>query len=178
MYVIIPYNKFKEDNLTFKKKKKKDKEFIKIIYKFSNLLINDIYIESPVILCLDRIQSKEFKIKNKYMLRLICPRAYIQKLRDIENATVNYIHDNITNNKGHTSIIDKENENIINITLYKDIYTGIAVYNDNDNCLTCKYPIEELVKNKSIKLTLAFNYIWINNYNFGLSWRAIAIKDI
>lgn len=174
MYILIPYYKFNESNLLFKKKKKKDKEFIKIMYKMDNMFINDIYLESPNILCVNSIKDNNYKIKNKYLLKLICPKDYITKIKTIEKSIIDFININITDDKYYTSIIDKDNDNIINITLYKDMYTGITVYDENNNI----YPLESIYKNKAIRIILAFNYIWLNNYNYGLSWRAICIKDL
>jgi hypothetical protein len=175
MYISIPFKKFNEEKLSFRKKKKKDKDYIKIVYLENNIMINDIYIESPIILCKDKLQCYQSKMKNKFLLKLICPKDFIKKILIIENKIQDYMVNNITSNRDYTSIIDRNNGNIININLFKDIYTGFNIYSDkNENDY---YPVDSIDKNKRIKITLAFNYIWINDYNYGLSWRIISMWE-
>jgi hypothetical protein len=114
-------------------------------------------------------------MKNKFLLKLICPKDFISKILIIENKIQDYMVNNITSNRDYTSIIDRNNGNIININLFKDIYTGFNIYSDkNENDY---YPVDNIDKNKRIKITLAFNYIWINDYNYGLSWRIISMWE-
>jgi len=173
MYISIPFKKFNEENLSFRKKKKKEKDYIKIVYLENNIMINDIYIESPVILCKAKLECYNSKIKNKFLLKLICPKEFINKILDIETKIQSYVINNVTSNRDYTSIVDKDNKNIININLFKDIYTGFNIYNNNKEY----YPIDSIERNKRIKITLAFNYIWINDYNYGLSWRIISMWE-
>ena len=63
MYISIPFKKFNEEKLSFKKKKKKEKDYIKIVYLENNIMINDIYIESPAVLCKDKLQCYQSKMK-------------------------------------------------------------------------------------------------------------------
>jgi len=65
MYLTIPYSNFDSKKLSFKKKKKKDKEYIKIVYKLYNILINDIYINTPLLICKNVRKYFNTKIKNK-----------------------------------------------------------------------------------------------------------------
>ena len=63
MYLSIPYKQFETEKLSFKVKRKKDKEYIKIIYNIDNILINDIYIRTPVLVCKDIYKNNNTKIK-------------------------------------------------------------------------------------------------------------------
>ena len=105
---------------------------------------------------------------------MLCPIPFIEFILDIEKNIQKYYSENIHNEniQDHISIV---NDNIININIFKDIYTGFTIHNLND--LAKHFEIEELKKNSKIKLLIAFNYIWMNNYNYGLSWRIIGIEN-
>ena len=170
MYLSIPYKNFEIENLSFKKKRKKEKDFIKIVYSLNNVLINDIYIQTPIVKCNNIIKYHNTKIKNKYNVEFKCPTDFIDFLNKVEHNIQHYFENNINNNN-HISII---NNNRININIFKDIYTGFTIYDLKDS--ESYYDIDKLKENDNVKLLLAFNYIWINNYNYGLSWRIIGIE--
>jgi len=171
MYLSIPYKQFETEKLSFKVKRKKDKEYIKIIYNIDNILINDIYIRTPVLVCKDIYKNNNTKIKNKYNIELNCLPDFIIFLRTIEDKIKEYFEENINTENHHISII---NTNSIKINIFKDIYTGFTIY-DLKN-IKENYNIENLKIGDEVKLLLAFNYIWINNYNYGLSWRIIGFS--
>ena len=177
MYMSIPYKKFDIENISFKKKKKKDKDYIKIVYKLYNTLINDLYINTPELVCLNIKKCFNTKIKNKYSCELQCSSTFISFIANIENKIQHYYSNNIRNeheNKHeHISII---NNNTIRINIFKDIYTGFTIHNLNDGDI--KIDIEKIDNNIPVKLLIAFNYIWLNNYNYGLSWRIIGMERL
>ena len=177
MYLSIPYKQFEIDNLSFKKKKKKDKDYIKIVYKLYNTLINDIYIITPKVICVNIRKYFNTKIKNKYSIELLCSLSFISFILEVESRIKLYYLQNINEdyNKQHEHI-SIVNNNTININIFKDIYTGFTIYNlkNNDE----KIDIENIEKNSVVKLLIAFNYIWINNYNYGLSWRVIGLERL
>tara|TARA_B110000196_G_C20906085_1_gene548251 strand:+ start:134 stop:673 length:540 start_codon:yes stop_codon:yes gene_type:complete len=173
MYLSIPFKQFEIDKLSFKKKRKKDKEYIKIVYNLDNVLINDIYIMTPVLKCRSIKKYSNTKIKNKYNIELKCPDNFIEFLLDVEDRIKYYFCNNVNTENNHTSII---NNNVININIFKDIYTGFTIYDIASKDKNDLFNIENIKENDNVKLLLAFNYIWINNYNYGLSWRIIGIE--
>ena len=172
MYTIIPYEKFESDKLTFKKKKKKEKDYIKILYRLCDVLINDIYIQSPTLICKRIGKSFNTKIKNKYMIELECPADFIDFIKKIESNIKDYYVDNVFADNNFVSIIKG---NTIKVYIYKDIYTGFATYNLKNNEI---FDIDSIGINKKVNLILAFNYVWMNDYNYGLSWRIIGIDEL
>ena len=172
MYILIPYKQFKNEYLLFKNKRKKEKEYIKLIYKIKDIMINDIYIMSPEIICENPVQCYNAKLKNKFMIYFKCPPEFIEFITGVENTIQLYIENNTENNRCHTSII---RNNIIKLNIYKDIYTGISLYDiKNENA----FDIETFKKDMKVKLILSFNYIWINNYNYGISWRITGVEKV
>jgi len=169
MYVIIPYQNLNIDNLVLKNKTKRDKVYIKILYIMDKIVMNDVYILSPKVVCLDELLCISQKIKNKYLITLKCTFDFINYIKSIEKKVINYFNYN-NYLLEYSSIVKK---NIIQLNIFKDIYTGFNIYDKNNDL----YPIENIKKGQEMKVVLAFNYVWINKYNYGISWRLNSIID-
>ena len=171
MYVIIPYEKFNIEDLCFNKKIKKNKKYVKIVYKMEKSIVNDIYIHFGKVKCVDDLQDSIIK-KNKYSVGFYCSNKIMNTIRSIEKNCSDYINSSMNINLNR-SICDKYHNNKINIDLYKDMYNGFTIYDIDKG----KYDLQKLQMDKSVNLVMAFNYIWINEYNAGISWRLVALGD-
>lgn len=111
--------------------------------------------------------SKVYEDSNKFYINIEINEYMRNILKDIQEQSEIYIQNNYKyNSKFKTSLI---NDNEMKVKLVKN---KLDILNYDNKRIT----IYELSNNQQISLTLHLEFIWINDFKWGFSWKTHHIK--